>query len=126
MGKGGAAPEKEGGPSGVSRDKWRNLMLLMKIYRKLAFWRPRFKFMSAHDLTQTLYDKHIDKGDGDVYLDMKELVLNDQDVKKSEERKVRIEADWQIEHFSVSNLPVHLGCPHPHDFKPTKKHPFSA
>eukprot|EP00438_Fugacium_kawagutii_P007541 Skav228224 [mRNA] locus=scaffold43:318666:323307:- [translate_table: standard] len=70
-------------------------MLLMKIYRKLAFWRPRFKFMSAHDLTQTLYDKHIDKGEGDIFLDMKELVLNDQDgPKKSEERKEVFDNDF--------------------------------
>ena len=59
---------------------------------RLAFWRPRFKFMSARDLTQTLYDKDVDKGGGDIFLDMKELVLNDQDApNKAPERKVRIE-----------------------------------
>lgn len=48
--------------------------------------------MSARDLTQTLYDKDVDKGGGDIFLDMKELVLNDQDApNKAAERKVRIE-----------------------------------
>ena len=48
--------------------------------------------MSARDLTQTLYDKDVDKGGGDIFLDMKELVLNDQDApNKASEAKVRIE-----------------------------------
>ena len=43
------APPLREGTEG--EDKWRNLLLLMKLYRKLAFWRrPRFKFMSAHEL----------------------------------------------------------------------------
>lgn len=90
--KGATAASGVSGASSEGADKWRNLLLLMKIYRKLAFWRPRFKFMSARDLTQTLYDKDIDKGGGDIFLDMKELVLNDQDApNKASERKVRIE-----------------------------------
>eukprot|EP00435_Cladocopium_sp_Y103_P031367 s2029_g7.t3 len=89
---GAALIHRVSGASSEGADKWRNLLLLMKIYRKLAFWRPRFKFMSARDLTQTLYDKDIDKGGGDIFLDMKELVLNDQDApNKASERKVRIE-----------------------------------
>lgn len=48
--------------------------------------------MSARDLTTTLYDKDVDKGEGDIFLDMKELVLNDQDApNKASERKVCIE-----------------------------------
>ena len=28
----------------------------------LAAWRRKFKFMTAHDLTQTLYDQNVDQG----------------------------------------------------------------
>ena len=32
------------------------LILREKIYRTLAFWRPRFEFKTARDLASTLYD----------------------------------------------------------------------
>ncbi|CAJ1327100.1 unnamed protein product [Effrenium voratum] len=75
-------------------DRWRSLLSLIlreRIYRTLAFWRKRFEFMSAADLAHTLYDGS--KGGKDLFLDMKELVQNDQDGPSSENltRKAKIE-----------------------------------